>query len=181
MRASLAMILYAFLLGGCASQPDQNVVAEVNEKTGDSFTRMREPLELNTRRPALSRVGKDYLLIAPVALAGSPKAGQYLWFAIGTTLDRSLMNAPEPGFDSIVLVVDGMPMTFDLDRWSDMSRTEPYKVGIASAASFASRVTANQLERIARAETLTAYVTNPEHRSPEYVLVRGMPREWADF
>ncbi|MEO1246662.1 MAG: hypothetical protein AAFX56_13365 [Pseudomonadota bacterium] len=182
MRRSLVLLcLAAALLCGCAGTRPDTVVAAVNERTGESFTKLREPLRLATTRPGLSVVGKDYLLVAPVMLAGSATGGQYLWFALGTTLDRPLHGAPEPGFDRIVLVVDDVPMTFDLDAWRDKADAEPYDVSMLTSRSFGSRITASQIRRIANAESLSAYVTNPEHRSPRYELVRGEPLDWLDF
>ena len=176
-------ILFAMtlFLTACSGQPTSPIVNEVNDATGESFTRMREPLSLVVDRPELSKVGKDYLLVAPVAIGGSPGTGQYLWFGLGTTLDRVITGAPQPGFDRIVLMVDGIPMTFDLVHWRDAASSEPYDASIKMVHSFASRVTSNQLRRIAGAETLSAYVTNPQHRSPVYDLVDGTPQDWLEF
>ena len=181
MRLRHLLILTATLLSACASGGGKTSVAEVNERTGDSFVRAESPLRFAAERPGLSDVGKDYLLVAPVSVNGSVSAGQYLWFAVGTTLDRNIVGAPDPGFDRIVLVVDDVPMTFDLSDWDDTARTEPYKVSMKVTRSFASRITASQLERIANAKQLEAYVTNPDRRSPVYALVQGSPGDWRDY
>jgi hypothetical protein len=181
MKQAISFVLLALVLAGCATEQRTTVVDQVNEATGESFTRMREPLSLAIDRPDLSKVGKDYLLVAPVTIAGSANTGQYLWFGLGTTLDRAITGAPQPGIDRIVLMVDGVPMTFDLVRWQEAANTEPYDVSMKMTHSFASKVTDNQLRRIAGAETLTAYVTNPDHRSPVYDLVSGVPGDWLDF
>ncbi len=175
------LLLATILLGACASKRADTIVADVDERTGESFTRLDEPLRLATSRPGLSVVGRDYLLMAPVMLTGSAEGGRYLWFALGTTLDRPLYGAPEPGFDRIVLVVDDMPMTFALDEWRDKAESEPYDIPMRASRSFGSRATASQIRRIANSTTLSAYVTNPEHRSPRYELVRGEPRDWLEF
>ena len=108
---TVCLLLAAAVFGACASKRADTIVAAVDERTGESFTRLDEPLRLATGRPGLSVVGRDYLLVAPVMLTGSAEGGRYLWFALGTTLDRPLHGAPEPGLDRIVLVVDDMPMT----------------------------------------------------------------------
>lgn len=181
MRSRHLLILIAVSLCACATRNGDVSVAEVNERTGDSFVRAESPLRFAAARPGLSDVGKDYLLVAPVSVNGSARAGQYLWFAVGTTLDRSIVGAPDPGFDRIVLVVDEVPMTFDLTDWQDTASTEPYKVSIKVTRSFASRITSSQLDRIAEAEQLEAYVTNPDQRSPVYSLVHGSPGDWRQF
>ncbi len=177
----LGVLLSALLLAACAGQAKNEIVADVNESTGDSFSRPGKPLRLATTRPALSTVGKDYLLVAPVSVSGSVHRGTYLWFALGTTVDRDLQGMPEPGFDRIVLLVDGMPMTFDLVDWSERAHGEPYRVPMKTLRTFASKVTASQLERLQNATELSAWVTNPNHRSPDYAVVRGHPSEWKEF
>ncbi len=181
LRELLLGLLAALSLQGCAGTPDNGVVADVDESTGDSLARPKEPLRLATTRPALSTVGKDYLLIAPVAVSGSVHRGLYLWFAIGSTVDRELHGLSAPGIDRIVLLVDGMPMSFDLVDWSERSGVEPYRVPVKTHRSFAARVTRNQLERIRSADALSAWVTNPSQRSPDYELVRGHPSDWNTF
>lgn len=181
MRLSLLIALSLLALAGCASGPADTVVSDVDDRTGESFTRLREPLRLATDRPGLSVVGKDYLLVAPVLVTGTTSAGQYLWFAVGTTVDRPLNGAPEPGFDRIVLVVDGSLMTFDLTDWHEAATAEPFKAPLKVTRSFASPVTDSQLRKIANAAELQAYVTNTDHRSPRYALVRGEPGDWLDF
>lgn len=180
-RDCLFGMLAVLSLGGCAGTSGNGVVADVDERTGDSLSRPREPLRLATDRPALSTVGKDYLLLAPVAVSGSVHRGLYLWFAIGSTLDRELHGLAEPGIDRIVLLVDGVPMSFDLVDWSERSGVEPYRVPMKTHRSFAARVTRNQLERIRSADALSAWVTNPSRRSPDYELVRGDPSDWSTF
>ncbi len=180
-RVHLFALFAILALAGCAGTSGNNVVADVDERTGDSLARPREPLRLATTRPALSTVGKDYLLIAPVTVTGSVHRGLYLWFAIGSTVDRELHGLAEPGLDRIVLVVDDMPMSFDLVAWSERSGVEPYRVPMRTHRSFAARVTQNQLERIRSADALSAWVTNPSHRSPDYELVRGHPSDWNAF
>ncbi len=176
-----SVLMMSWLLAACAGQSASRVVADVDESTGDSFLRPDKPVRLATEQPALSTVGKDYLLVAPVSVSGSVHRGLYLWFAIGTTVDRDLQDLPEPGFDRIVLLVDGMPMTFDLVDWSERARGEPYRMPMKTLRTFASRVTVSQLDRIRSATDVSAWVTNPEHRSPDYLIVRGHPSEWDAF
>lgn len=171
----------SFGSAGCVSGGGDKIVREVDDRTGHSFTRVREPLRLATVQPWLSRVGKDYLLVAPVVVSGTDRNGQYLWLALGTTIDRTITNAAPRQFNRIVLVVDGMPMTFDLEHWQKTASSEPFKVSIKLTDSFSARLTDSQLKRIAGAETLSAYVTNAEHRSPEYGLVHGSPADWLEF
>ena len=83
--------------------------------------------------------------------------------------------------DAIVLVLDGMPMTFDLSEWSAIAAAEPFGPGVEHYASFGAKVTQSQLRRIARTSAMTAYVTNGEHRSPTYALAGGDYAAWSEF
>ncbi|MEO1202640.1 MAG: hypothetical protein AAFX10_08035 [Pseudomonadota bacterium] len=176
-RLSIAAVLCGLVLSaGCASQKGPGSSDEAV-----SLSHPPKPVAFSAPRPGLSIVGNDYLFAAPVTVnrQGSPK--NYLWFALGSTTDRVLTNTPEPTFDSIVLVVDGVPMTFDLMRWSEASGAEPYDVGVYERAAYAARVTRSQVRRIAAATQLEAYVTNDEHRSPTYVLADGELGGWERF
>lgn len=179
------MALFVAALGlfaaACSSQPPAPSVSEINEKTGESFTRAREPVELTTTRPGLSAIGRDYLVLSPVTTNSSGTSTTYLWFALGSTIDRAITGADAPTFDSIVLVLDGSMMTFDLMQWNDIAAADPLDPSVRTRASYASRVTQNQLSRIARAETLEAYVTNAEFRSPLYTWAEGSYAEWGSF
>ena len=178
MRNSVLIALAALLLVACANSPTDTLTLSLDDSSGESFTHVREPLRLATERPGLSVVGKDYLLVAPVVVSGTPNAGQYLWLALGTTVDRTLNGAPTPSLDRIVLDVDGSLMTFELTRWDETAQNEPFDVAIMVSRSFATPLTNNQLAKIANAVELHAYVTNSEHRSPRYALVHGEPRDW---
>lgn len=178
MRNSAMIALAALLLAACASAPNDSLTRSLDDSSGESFTHVMEPLRLATERPGLSVVGKDYLLMAPVVVTGTQNAGQYLWLAVGTTVDRTLNGAPTPDLDRIVLVVDGSLMTFDLTEWRETAQKEPFDVPIMISRSFATPLTNNQLAKIANAVELQAFVTNSEHRSPRYALVHGEPRDW---
>ena len=181
-RMSLLLALFATLSGpGCSSLPASSFVQEVDESTGESFTRAREPLRLTALRPALSRVGKDYLFVAPVSVSGMGEPRNHLWFAFGSSVDRRITGTPLPLVNTIVLVVDDMPMTFDLVQWSDVASSEPFSIGVEYYSSYGTRITQSQLRRIASATRLSAYVTNADYRSPAYELVSGEYTAWSEF
>lgn len=180
-RIIVALITLPFLLGACGGNPSMPFEHRVDEQTGESFTQVREPLHLVTTRPALSRVGKDYLFVAPVTVSGSQEPQKYLWFSFGSSIDRQITGAEQPIANSIVLVLDGMPMTFDLVPWAKIASSRPYDTSVEHYASFGSRVTASQLRRLSTTRELSAFVTNNNFRSPDYVLSAGEYEAWADL
>lgn len=183
MRLSPSTSLLFLVLGiaACSSLPPAPIVQTVDDASGESLTHSREPLRMIAVRPALSRVGKDYLFVAPVSVSGRGTPQDYLWFAFGSTLDRHLVGTPIPVVKTIVLVVDDMPMTFDLAAWSELSTSRPFELDVEHYLSFGARVTGSQLRRISSANALAAYVTDGANRSPTYNLSNGSFGGWSAF
>jgi hypothetical protein len=180
-RLALLIAIATATLCACGGQPQQESVSNIDETTGESFSHSREPVHLITQRPALSAIGKDYLIVSPVTVNSSGSAQTFLWFALGSTIDRVITGAETPSFETIVLVVDGSMMTFDLIPWSEIATALPADVSIKTHASFASKITRNQLNRIAAANTLEAFVTDEDYRSPLYLYSQGVYSEWGRF
>lgn len=169
------------LLCACISNPESPIEQRVDEQSGESFTQPAEPLRMVATRPALSRVGKDYLFVSPVLVSGSGMPQNYLWFSIGSTTDREITGAIRPGINSIVLILDGMPMTFDLVPWREIASSRPFDPGVKHHASFGAKVTRSQLQRLSAASKLSAFVTNENDRSPQYLLMAGQNAIWSDL
>lgn len=183
MRLLFTLVLLSLIMltTACSTQPPSPFVQMVDDNSGESFTRSREPLRMVAPRPALSRVGKDYLFVAPVSVAGLGSPQNYIWFGFGSTLDRRLTGAPLPNVNAIVLVVDNVPMTFDIVAWSDVASSEPFDLDVESYASFGAKITRSQLRRISSASNLSAFVTNLEHRSPTYAMSEGEYSDWSSL
>ena len=170
--------LLVVLAGGCAWQNDTDEMRASITDAGVSTTSSREAVWLAAPRRGLSAVGKDYLFVGPMTVNREGTRQTYLWFAVGTTIDRHLTGAHKPTLDTVVMLVDGTPMTFDLVAWDDASASSPYRPAIESYASYAARVTGSQVRQLASADTVEAYVTDLNGRSPIYVIVKGDPRAW---
>ena len=181
MKRPLYVLAISCLLCACAGEPELAPVSEVNEATGEAFTRSSEPVHLTTERPGLSAVGKDYLIVSPVSTNTGGALNTYLWFAVGSTIDRIITGAEAPSFETIVLVIDGTMMTFDLVPWSEIASAEPIDLDVRTRASFATKITRNQLGKIASAESLQAFVTDNDYRSPVYSYAHGSYSDWSSF
>ena len=180
-RVLVLLAIVSVLLAACGSNPPAPFERSVDERSGESFTHARQPLRLVTSRPALSRVGKDYLFVAPVLVSGSNAPQDYLWFSIGSSIDREITGAAAPEVNAVVLVLDGAPMTFDLKPWTEIADSSPFDPGVEHHASFGSKVTKSQLRYLASAVEVTAFVTNSADRSPEFELVAGEYTSWSEF
>lgn len=164
------------LVTGCASQKGSTTALDAV-----ALSHPPEPVALLAPRPGLSIVGKDYLYAAPVTVNRQGGLKEYLWFALGSTTDRVLTNTAEPRLETIVLVVDGMPMTFDLVPWAEASGEPPFDLGVLDRGAYGARVTRSQIRRIAAATSLEAYVTDADNRSPTYVLAEGSMEGWQSY
>lgn len=168
----------AICLCACSWLPKGDGPAVNITETGVSPTSSRSAVWLAAVRPGLSAVGKDYLFVGPMTVNREGARRSYLWFAAGTTIDRHITGADKPQLESVVMVADGTPMTFDLVRWSNDKASAPYPLSIDSYVSYAARVTASQVRQLANAGTLEAYVTDINGRSPVYSVVEGEARDW---
>jgi len=175
-------ILIAFisaLSASCANNPASPFTQHVDEHSGESLTSTIEPTRFVAERPALSRVGKDYLYAAPVRVSSFDAPRTYLWFAVGSSIDRRITGAAIPGVSTIVLLVDDMPMTFDLESWSEVTASEPFELDVEHYFSYGARVTGSQLRRIAAANSLRAFVADTDSRSPTFTVADGIHQAWA--
>lgn len=171
----------AFALAACGSQPKPDFSHYVDEGTGESFTLSREPIRMVAAQPALSRVGKDYLYVAPVRLSGRAAPQNYLWFGIGSSTDRPIMGTKRPEVTSVVLLIDEIPMTFDIVPWRTLAASEPFEVGVEHYESYGARVTLSQLRKISAAAALGGFVIDAKERSPRFEATAGSASHWPDL
>lgn len=166
-------------LTGCAGSQEYRMTSDLDEQTGISLTRPAAPLILAAPRPGLSDIGKDYLLTAPVTVSGLGPSQTYLWFGVGSSVDRKISGAEVPTWQSIILVVDGVAMTFDLVSWEQAAPSTPYESSTTLHGAYAAKVTNSQVQRIVNASRIEAFVTDESNRSPTYLLVNGELQAWA--
>ncbi len=179
-RTVPALLACVFVFsGGCASHSSSPYTQLIDERSGESMTSTIEPTRFVAERPALSRVGKDYLYAAPVRVSGPDGPGTYLWFAVGSSIDRRITGAGIPDVRQIVLIVDEMPMTLDLTNWSQITASDPFALDVEHYTSYGARVTTSQLRRIASAGSLRAFVADTDDRSPTYTVANGVHQTWA--
>jgi hypothetical protein len=175
----LIALLVAGLLAGCSSVERLSSVSAFDDETGESLTHPPRPVMLQTERPGLSAVGKDYLALSPVTVSGRGATATWLWCALSSSIDRGITGAAVPEVRSIILIVDDVPMKLDIEPWSNAARQAPLRQPIEAHTSFAARITASQLARIATSEKLSAYVADGTAEAPAYRLSRDYRSEWG--
>ena len=148
-------------------------------ESGLSATSSEGAIWLAAQRPGLSAVGKDFLFAGPMTVNRNGVQRRYLWFALGTTVDRQITGAVQPDLESVVLLVDDTPMHFEIMPWNNAADAQPYALPFASRKTYAARVTASQIRALAGANRVEGYVTDAAGRSPTYSLVHGDPATWV--
>jgi len=164
----LTIVAIWALFAGCSTTDvsDGNVGRELPTAGSGELVTLAVP------RRGLSAVGDDYLFMGPVSLNRNGRAQSYLWLALATTIDRQVSGADQPTLKRIIIRVDGVPMTFDLEPWNESIDNAPFDTPLRAQAAFRSRVTASQLEKLGDAAVLDAYVTDQDNRSPLYTVVK---------
>jgi len=177
-RAAIFTALIALSLQGCGWQQELAGRATDIVESGVSVGGLTQAVWLAAARPGLSVAGKDYLFVGPMDVNREGTRRSYLWFAISTTIDRQLTGAPKRTLNTVVLMVDNIPMTFDLTPWDKSADSSPYSIPFASDASYAARITDSQIRQLARADALRAYVVDADGRSPVFNVVGGDRKKW---
>ncbi|MEM7502404.1 MAG: hypothetical protein AAF417_10195 [Pseudomonadota bacterium] len=172
-----ALGLVASSLLGCAT-PQSEVTPVAIAEAGVSATSDAGAVWLAADRPGLSNVGKDFLFVGPMTMNRDGLQRRYLWFALGSTIDRRITGAPGRSMESVIISVDGVPMTFDVETWSAPSGGLPYVLPIEPELNFVALVTRSQLERLGTARAVEAYVLDGDGRSPAYRVARGDLSAW---
>lgn len=177
-RLTMWMCIMLVTIGGCAGERERLTAATESVEYGISPVGGTAPLWLSAGRPGLSAAGRDFLFVGPMSVNRNGSSERYLWFGLSTTIDRDLTGAPPLVTESVILVVDGTPMNFDLVEWDAGPSASAYVLPVDGFASYAARVTASQLRQVAQATRVDAYVTNREGRSPVFTLVEGDAAVW---
>ena len=173
----IALGLVATALLGCAT-PQAEVTPVAIAEAGVSATSEAGAVWLAADRPGLSNVGKDFLFVGPMTMNRDAVQRSYLWFAFGSTIDRRITGAPGRSMESVIIAVDGVLMTFDVEAWSAPPGGLPYVLPIEPELSFVALVTRSQLQRLASARAVEAYVLDGNGRSPAYRVARGDLSAW---
>lgn len=173
---TIACLALVSLLSGCAGTGPSSTVSAFDERTGESLMHPAAPLTLASAQPGLSAIGRDYLALCPVTVSGRGAPATYIWLSLSSSIDRAITGAAVPEVRSIVLLVDDVPMTLELEPWSDAARTQPF--GAPAGASYAARITNSQLQRIAGSNDLRAVLVQPDARTTQYALGDDTRANW---
>lgn len=178
MSVRVVLLISAALVAGCGGGP--SVRSSTDSATGVTVVSMSEPIVLARRQPSLAEAARDYLYVGPVGLSERGRYQQYLWLGLASTIDRPLAAVGFPEPRGVVLLLDGVPMTLDIQDWPAQG-TLPYEVSISAQRSLAARVTQSQLHRIANAAEIEAIVELDDGAYDRFARWNGDRRQWSSL
>jgi hypothetical protein len=169
---SVALSLLSF---GCATSPP--LESEIDSK-GRTEVRSTAVVTLARAQPRFSEAARDYLYLAPVERNEQGTRRYYLWLGLATTVDRPWVFAEPKEAETLVLVIDGLPVALPLSSWD-----APPDV-VTPAPIYAVRraqVTLDELERLTSAASIEVRVTMTDGAPAPFSIWRGEWTDWLPF
>lgn len=162
----LCILLTAIIIAGCAS-----TLPIVREKldplTGVTVTFSNTPLIMYRDDSGRAAFARNYIHMGPVQVNRSGSYQYYLWLGAWNTMQSVGPTDHRESLESIVLFVDGEPMSLDLVGWTPeaIGVSEPvYLKPVASSVDAYYRVTADQIRLIAQSTDLTLRTSGANSR-----------------
>jgi hypothetical protein len=157
------------LISGCSSLPASSI-EKLDTRTGSTITSSPVPMILYRDDPGRAANARNFVSFGPLQVNRSGSYQYFIWLGIWNT-NHSLNEADgRDGFDAIVLIIDGEPITLDVSGWTPdaIGASEPvYLQPVASAIDAYYLVTLDQIRLLAEADELYLQTTGPSPRSFE--------------
>jgi hypothetical protein len=178
-RALFAAIGAALLaLAACANQP--SLRSQLDE-AGRTWLAADAAVALARPAPRFSRAARDYLYLAPVEANTGGTRRHYLWVGLGTTVDRRWPWAAPPKAQTLLLVLDGTPLTLPLEAWDAQIAADLYRPPAPTYAVRRASVSLDELARIAAATSVEAQIVGEDGAVDTYELWSGSWSDWSAF
>ena len=155
-RNVFALIIVVIIAGCAANSP---IVREkLDPLTGVTVTFSNTPLIMFRDDSGRAAFARNYVHMGPIQVNRSGSYQYYLWLGAWNTMQSVGPAEHQDSLESIVLFVDGEPMSLDLVGWTPaaIGTSEPvYLKPVASSVDAYYRVTADQIRLIAESTDLT--------------------------
>lgn len=133
------------------------VSGELNPLTGVTVTRATKPVVFYRDRSAQAAHARDYVYLGPVEVNNMGQRNYYIWLGIWGTSDSTDRSTQMDNFESVVVFVDGEPLSLEVKGWTAESigiSGSAYVKPVASSTDAYYRVTIDQIRLIAEARDL---------------------------
>jgi hypothetical protein len=173
-----AALLSCALLAACAS--DEALQTGLDDR-GRSWVSLESAVTLARPAPRFSNAARDYLYVAPVQASTSGTRRHYLWVGLGTTVDRGWPWAAPSDATTLLLTVDGVPLTLPLAEWDAPEGAELYRTPAPVYQVRRASVSLDALQRIMAASEVQAQVVASDGSVARYDLWDGQWSDWTAF
>jgi hypothetical protein len=180
IRACCIALLSAAASYGCTSTAVP-LESRLDLNTGLTVQTLETPIVLARPIPRLATSARDYAYLGPVEINRMGTREYFLWIGMGSTLDRGFVGEPRPTATTLHLMLDGEPMPLPLSAWHQDTDTPPYAVGTPVHEHLRTRVSLDQLRRIARAKSIDVHIAAADTTTDRYRLWGGRWGELAKF
>jgi hypothetical protein len=178
LRTALVALLTSAVgcASGCAAEAP---LTSTLDPKGRTEVRATSVITLARPAPRFSEAARDYLYLAPVEVNEMGLRRHYLWLGLATTIDHRWLWAERSEPVTLVLVLDGLPVAVPLSAWDDAPPrfTTPAPTYDVRRA----RVTLDQLEHLATAESIEVDVLTADGARASFALWRGSWGDWLPF
>ena len=155
MRVPLiSLILIAGLMAGCAGRSSTKPVEVLDDRTGLTFSALKEPIELlpSAHNAALvSRLHTSLAFLGPVEWNRSGTLSYSLWLHIAPGIDLQPGDIHAPGAVTLILA-DG-PLALDLVEAPRLGR-DPYRQAVSWGQTAYFGLTVERIRRMAASPKL---------------------------
>jgi hypothetical protein len=180
LRNSCTALAIVTLMAACATTPDP-LESRLDRTSGLTVATLKQAIVLARPAPYRATAARDYAYLGPVEINRTGSREHYLWVGMASTLDRKFFSETAPAATMLYLLVDGQPMTLPLSPWGEDIETPPYAVNTPVYEHLRARVSLDQLQRIAAADSVDVHIVARPTASDRYRLWGGRWSELADF
>jgi hypothetical protein len=167
------------LLAACAS--DGGALRSHIDDRGRTYVLADATVTLARSAPRFSNAARDYLYLAPVQASTGGVRRHYLWVGLGTTVDRGWPWAAPGDAATLLLTVDGLPVTLPLVEWEAETGASLYRPPAPVYQVRRASVSLDALERIVGATEIDAQIVTAEGGVARYDLWDGRWADWTPF
>jgi len=173
---TIVALLASVMLSGCATGEPLSSSLDSN---GVTVVTLDDPIVLARPVRQLAAAARDYAYLGPVELNRMGKRDYYLWVGLASTVDRKLIDVTPADVHALTLLINGLPMTLPLVEWAKDPDQPPYKTSAPLYATFAARISLDQILRIAGASSVQAHFVSTSGGSRRYRLWQGDWTSWT--
>jgi hypothetical protein len=166
------------LLAACAS--DSALRSGLDDR-GRTWVSLETTVALARPAPRFSNAARDYLYVAPVQASTTGTRRHYLWVGLGTTVDRGWPGAAPSDAATLLLTVDGVPLTLPLAEWDAAEGAELYRTPAPVYQVRRASVSLDVLQRIMAASEVEAQIVAIDGSVARYDLWDGQWSDWTAF